>query len=439
MSPYRHAYQIYEIHVALPISRRFIMEPVLESCAGMDVHEKKVDVCIAHGPLGKSPKFEIRTFSTMTSDLEELTIWLKKYNVKTVGMESTGVYWKPIFNVMEGEFTIVLANAQRLKAIPRKKTDIMDCKRIAKLLRYGLLPNSFIPPREIRELRDLNRTRRKLVGMMTSEKNRLTKVLESSNIKLSSVVSKISGVSSMAMIRSLLEKDRLSKEEISQLAKGSLKKKVALLEKALNGKVTDHHRFLLKMHLENLDHLARQIEKIDEEIERKMIPFQKEAKLIQTIPGISKVSASAILAEIGTDMSQFPDEAHLSSWAGVCPGNNESAGKKKSGKTQKGNSFLKGTLAEAAWAASKTKRTSYSAFYHNIVRRRGKKRALVALAHRMLADIYHVLKTGEPYQDTGAEAANERATKRREQSMIRSLEKAGYSIVKTSIAEIAVA
>ena len=415
------------------------MEPVLESCAGMDVHEKKVDVCIAHGSLDKSPKFEIRTFSTMTSDLEELTIWLKKYNVKTVGMESTGVYWKPIFNVMEGEFTIVLANAQRLKAIPRKKTDIMDCKRIAKLLRYGLLPNSFIPPREIRELRDLNRTRRKLVGMMTSEKNRLTKVLESANIKLSSVVSKISGVSSMAMIRSLLEKDRLSKEEISQLAKGSLKKKVALLEKALNGKVTDHHRFLLKMHLENLDHLARQIEKIDEEIERKMIPFQKETKLIQTIPGISKVSASAILAEIGTDMSQFPDEAHLSSWAGVCPGNNESAGKKKSGKTQKGNSFLKGTLAEAAWAASKTKGSSYSAFYHNIVRRRGKKRALVALAHRMLTDIYHVLKTGEPYQDTSAEAANERATKRREQSMIRSLEKAGYSVVKTSVAEIAVA
>jgi len=213
------------------------MEPVLDSCAGMDVHEKKVDVCIAHGPLEKSPKFEIRTFSTMTSDLEDLKSWLKKYNVTTIGMESTGVYWKPIFNIMEGEFTIVLANAQRLKAIPRKKTDIMDCKRIAKLLRYGLLPNSFIPPREIRELRDLNRTRRKLVGMMTSEKNRLTKVLESSNIKLSSVVSKISGVSSMAMIRSLLEKDKLSKEGISKLAKGSLKKKVDLLEKALDGKI----------------------------------------------------------------------------------------------------------------------------------------------------------------------------------------------------------
>ncbi len=410
------------------------MEPVLTNCAGMDVHEKKVDVCIAHGPFDKPPKFEVRTFSTMTSDLEELKAWLKEYGVTTIGMESTGIYWKPIFNVMEDDFTIVLANAQRLKAIPRKKTDIIDCKRIANLLRYGLLPNSFIPPREIRELRDLNRTRRKLVGMMTSEKNRLTKVLESANIKLSSVVTKIYGVSSLAMIRSLLEKDKLSREEISQLAKGSLKNKVDLLEKALNGKLTDHHRFLLKMHLENIDYLAMQIQKIDGEIERKMVPFQKESSLIQTIPGISEVNASAILAEIGTDMSQFPDEAHLSSWAGVCPGNNESAGKKKSGKTQKGNSFLKGTLTEAAWAASKTKDSSYSAFYYNILRRRGKNRALVALAHRMLIDIYYVLKTEEPYQDVGAEAIHQRATERRERSMIRSLEKAGYSVVKAKAA-----
>jgi len=209
------------------------MEPVLDSCAGMDVHEKKVDVCIAHGPLEKSPKFEIRTFSTMTSDLEDLKSWLKKYNVTTIGMESTGVYWKPIFNIMEGEFTIVLANAQRLKAIPRKKTDIMDCKRIAKLLRYGLLPNSFIPPREIRELRDLNRTRRKLVGMMTSEKNRLTKVLESSNIKLSSVVSKISGVSSMAMIRSLLERIGFPKRKSLSWLKAHSRRKLICWRKPL--------------------------------------------------------------------------------------------------------------------------------------------------------------------------------------------------------------
>jgi transposase len=236
------------------------------------------------------------------------------------------------------------------------------------------------------------------------------------------------------MIRSLLEKDKLSREEISLMAKGKLKKKVDLLEKALNGKITDHHRFLLAMHLENIDHLAKQIKKMDEEIERKMVPFQKESKLIQTIPGISDVNASAILAEIGVDMSQFPDEAHLSSWAGVCPGNNESAGKKKSSKTQKGNSFLKGALTESAWAASKTKASSYSAIYHNIVRRRGKKRALIALAHRMLIDIYYVLKTGEPYQEIGAKAVYERTSKRREQSMIRSLERAGYSVAKAATA-----
>jgi transposase len=218
------------------------------------------------------------------------------------------------------------------------------------------------------------------------------------------------------------------------MAKGKLKKKVDLLEKALNGKLTDHHRFLLGMHLENIDHLARQIKKIDEEIQRKMIPFQKESKLIQTIPGISEVNASAILAEIGVNMSQFPDEAHLSSWAGVCPGNNESAGKKKSGKTQKGNSFLKGALTESAWAASKTKGTSYSAYYHSLVGRRGKKRALVALAHRILIDIYRILMTGEPYQDIGAKEVCERATKRRMKSMIRSLEKAGYSIVVATTA-----
>ena len=206
------------------------------------------------------------------------------------------------------------------------------------------------------------------------------------------------------------------------------------MEKALNGKLTDHHRFLLGMHLENIDHLAKQIKNIDEEIQRKMVPFQKESKLIQTIPGISEVNASAILAEIGADMSQFPDEAHLSSWAGVCPGNNESAGKKKSGKTQKGNSFLKGTLTEAAWAASKTKKTSYNAFYHNLVRRKGKKKTLVALAHRMLIDIYFVLKTGEAYQDLGAEAIHERTSRRKERSMIRSLEKAGYSVIKAATA-----
>ncbi len=410
------------------------MEPILISCAGMDVHEKKVDVCIAHGPLDKPPVFEIRTFSTMTSDLEALKSWLKEHGVTAIAMESTGVYWKPIFNIMEDELEVVLANPQHIKALRMNKTDIKDCKRIANLLRHGLVPRSFIPPREIRELRDLNRTRRKLVGIMVSEKNRVVKVLEDANIKLSSVVTRIYGVSSLNMIRALLEKDKLSREEISELAKGKLKKKVDVLEKALDGRLTDHHRFLLRMHLENIQYHAGQIKKLDEEIQQKMVPFQKEAKLIQTLPGISEVSASAILAEIGADMSQFPDEAHLSSWAGVCPGNSESAGKRKSGKTRKGNSFLKGALTEAAWAASRTKGSAYYTFYNNLAKRIGKKKALVAVAHRMLIDIYHVLKTGEPYQDVGAKVADERAIQRRERSMIRSLEKAGYSVTRAATA-----
>ena len=410
------------------------MEPILISCAGMDVHEKKVDVCIAHGPLDKPPIFEIRTFSTMTSDLEVLKLWLKKYEVTTIAMESTGIYWKPIFNILEDEFDVVLANPQHIKALRMNKTDIKDCKRIANLLRHGLIPRSFIPPREIRELRELNRTRRKLVGIMASEKNRVVKILEDANIKLSSVVTKIYGVSSLSMIHALLEKDKLSRDEICEMAKGKLKKKVDLLEKALDGKLTDHHRFLLRMHLENIQYLAGQIKKLDDEIKQKMVPFHQESKLIQTLPGINEVSASAILAEVGIDMSQFPDESHLCSWAGVCPGNNESAGKRKSGRTKKGNSFLKGTLTEVAWAASRTKSSAYHAIYNNLAKRIGKRKALVAVAHRMLIDIYRVLKMGEPYHEIGAEAAHERAVERREQSMIRLLERAGYSVSRAAIA-----
>jgi transposase len=269
---------------------------------------------------------------------------------------------------------------------------------------------------------------------MASEKNRVVKVLEDANIKLSSVVTKIYGVSSLSMIHALLEKDKLSRDEICEMAKGKLKKKVDLLEKALDGRLSGHHRFLLSMHLENIQYLAGQIKKLDNEIRQKMVPFHEESKLIQTLPGISEVSASAILAEVGIDMFQFPDEAHLCSWAGVCPGNNESAGKRKSGKTRKGNSFLKGALTEVAWAASRTKGSAYNAIYHNLAKRIGKKKALVAVAHRMLSDIYRILKTREPYQETGAEAVNERAVERRERSMIRLLERAGYSVTRAATA-----
>ncbi len=408
------------------------MEPMLESCCGIDVHKSMIKVSIARGPLDKPAKFFTRTFSTMTSDLLKLKDWLRENEVEAVAMESTGVYWKPIFNILEDEFQIVLANPQYLKKVPGKKSDVKDCEWIASLLRCGLIPASFIPPRQIRELRELNRTRRKLVGMMASEKNRIQKVLEDANIKLASVVSKIDGVSSMDMIQALLNKDKLSKEEIAGMARGRLKNKVDQLVEALNGRMTNHHRFLLRLHLNNIAFLADQIEEIDGQIQKCMIPFRKEETLIQTIPGINKTSASAIISEIGTNMSQFPTEAHLASWAGMSPGNNESAGVKKSGKIRKGDRYLKAILTEVAWAASRTKGSAFSAIYNNIAKRRGKKRALIAVGHRILIAVYRALKTGQPFVDEGAEAVHQRNSKARRQSAIRFLEQSGYVVTKAS-------
>ena len=408
------------------------MQPILESCCGLDVHKSMVMACIAHGALDKPPKFEIRRFSTMTSDLRELKKWLEEHKVTAVAMESTGIYWKPIFNILEDGFDVVLANAQHIKNVPGRKTDIKDCQWIARLFRNGLISGSFIPPRDIRELRDLTRTRRKLVEEMASEKNRVQKVLEDANIKLSSVVSKVFGVSSMSMIVLLLEKDELSAEEISKLAKGKLKKKVDLLVKALEGNVTDHHRFLLKQHLAHVDFLAKQIETFDDAIRKKLSPYETQFNDIQSVTGVKDISAASVIAEIGVNMSKFPDEAHLSSWAAICPGNNESAGKKKSGKTRRGNNYLKATLTESAWAASRTKGAALNAVYHIIARRRGKKRALVAVGHRILIEIYRVLKTGKPYQDVGEDIVNERRSKKREQAMIRDLERRGYAVSKVT-------
>jgi transposase len=267
---------------------------------------------------------------------------------------------------------------------------------------------------------------------MASEKNRLQKVLEDANIKLTSVVSKVDGKSSMNMIQALLTKDNLSREEIKTMVHGKLRNKTDQLVEALNGKLTDHHRFLLKHHLENIAFMAEQIQELDEEIAKRMIPFQKESHLIQTIPGISTTTASAIIAEIGVDMSKFPDAAHISSWAGICPGNNESAAVKKSGKIRKGDKFLKATMTEASWSASKRKGSAYSAIYNNIAKRRGKKRALVALAHQMLMDVYRVLKTGESYVDEGAEAVFQRNSASRQKSAIRFLEQSGYTVTKAA-------
>ena len=389
--------------------------------------------CILTGDFNEQPRKEIRDFGTMTKEILTMADWFLENEVYDVAMESTGVYWKPIFNILESKgIHVVLSNARDIKNLPGRKTDIKDAQWIAELFRNGLISASFIPPKEIRELRDLNRTRRKLVEEKTRIKNRIEKVLQDSNIKLSSVVSNVFGVSGRALISSLPHKTHFSEDEIKKMVKGQLKNKVNQIGDALEGKLTETSKFLLNQHLKHLDFLEICIAEIDMKIGENMTEFHNESELVQTIPGISNIASSAIIAEIGTDMSRFPDEQHLSSWAAICPGNHESAGKKKSGKTRRGNNYLKGILTECAWVASRMKDTEFSAFYHRLVRKKGKKRALIALAHKMLVETYRVLNSGQSYAEKGREiiAQNE---KRKEEYLIRKLERMGYAIQKVEI------
>ena len=359
--------------------------------------------------------------------------WLKTNEVHDVAMESTGVYWQPIYNILEREgFNVVLANAQHIKNVPGRKTDIKDAQWIAELFSNGLISGSFIPPQLIRELRTLTRSRRKLVEEKTRVKNRTEKILQAGNIKLSTVVSNVFGVSGRAMISALPENERLSKDEIGKMAKGQLKNKIDELYLALEGRLTETSMFLLKQELNHLEFLEHHIEDFDSEIDRKMTSLSKESEVTQSLPGIKSTAASAIISEIGVDMERFPTEKHLASWAGICPGNNESAGKKKHGRTRRGNNYLKGILTECAWAASRTKNTAFSAFYHRLVRKKGKNRALVALAHKMLIEVYRVLKSGEPYIERGSEI-NVKYNRKTEEYLVQKLVRMGYTVQKVSV------
>lgn len=306
----------------------FILEAIVERCCGLDVHRDTVVACLLVGTLNEQPRKEIRTFSTMSKGLLELLSWLQEAECTHVAMESTGVYWKPVYHVLEGSFELKLANAQRIKNVPGRKTDISDAEWLAKLLRSGLIEGSFVPPQEIRELRELTRYRKKLVGNATAEKNRIQKLLESCGMKLSSVISDVFGASGRSLLDKLMNKGYLDEETIRSLVKGHIKKKVPQLVDALQGKLSSHQRFLLKQSWEHLMYLERSLEQIDEAIDQHLQPYRVEMDLLQTIPGIDQTAASAVLAEIGADMLQFHSERHLASWAGLSPGNNESAGKK---------------------------------------------------------------------------------------------------------------
>ena len=382
------------------------METLHRCCAGLDVHKKTVVACVRTvGPDGKADTLT-RTFGTMTADLLALADWLEARGVRQVAMESTGVYWKPIFHLLEGRFEIMVVNARHIKNVPGRKTDVKDAEWIAELLQHGLLRPSFIPPPPIRELRDLTRQRTQLVRDRATVVNRVQKVLEDANIKLASVATDVMGVSGRAMIRELIA-GKTAADDLAELARARLRKKIPQLRQALDGRVTEHHRFQLRMLLEQIEHLEGWIATLGSRIEALMRPFSDAAQRLAMIPGVGPQAAEVIVAEIGIDMTKFPTAGHLASWAGLCPGNDQSAGKRRSGKTTKGSQWLRTTLVQVAWAASHTKETIFAAAYRRWAKRLGKKKALVAVAHKILVVAYELLKDRKDYQEkwTSAKAA----------------------------------
>jgi transposase len=403
------------------------MEIVHKTCAGLDVHKKTVVAAIiVPGEQGGLRK-EVRTFGSMTSDLLALSDWLMACEVSHVAMESTGEYWKPVFNILENNFEVLLVNAQHIKVVPGRKTDIKDSEWIAELLRHGLLRASFVPPLGQRELRDLTRARSTFVRTRATLVNRVHKVLEGANIKLGSVASDVMGVSGRAMLAALVE-GQSSPVEMAELARGRLRDKRELLAKALEGRVQAHHRFVLSELLTQIDNLDDTIERFNQQIETYCRPFEEAVSLLDTIPGVGRETAEVIVSEIGTDMSRFPTAKHLASWAGVAPGNNESAGKRRSGKTTPGNKVLGAALNQAAHAAACTKNTYLSAQYRRLAARRGKKKAIVALEHTILVMAYHMIKRNEPYHELGGNYFDNRRPEVTAKRLVKRLEQLGFSV-----------
>jgi transposase len=403
------------------------MQIAYERCCGIDVHKETVVACVmmpgAEGQLVKAT----RTFKTLTGELKALAAWLTESGVTHVAMESTGVYWKPVYNLLDGHFEVLVVNAEHLKKVAGRKTDVADAEWIAELLRHGLLKGSFIPSTQQRAWRDLTRYRTSLTDERSREVNRVQKVLEDANIKLSSVASNVVGVSGRAMLEQLIQ-GQTDPATLAELAKGRLREKRELLEQALAGTFQAHHRFMLIQHLSHIDFLDEQIAKLDAELDAQMRPFQAELARWDQIPGINRRIAQVILAEVGTDLKQFEDAAHLAAWAGMCPGNNESGGKRKSGRTRKGSTWLRRALVEAAHGAAHTKDKYFKNLYHRLAGRRGKKRAIVAVGHSLLVTGYYLITRGQDYQDLGPNYFDERNKEMVKRQALKRLEKLGFQV-----------
>ena len=396
-------------------------------CAGLDVHKKTVVAAtIVPGEQGELRK-EVRTFATMTADLLALSDWLMSFGITHVAMESTGEYWKPIHNILEENFEVLLVNARHIKQVPGRKTDVMDAEWIADLLRHGLLRGSFIPPVGQRELRELTRHRTNFVRERATLVNRVQKTLESANIKLASVASNVMGVSGRAMLEAIVT-GTANATEMAGLAKGRLREKREQLDKALEGRVKPHHRFVLSELLCQVDNLDETIARFDAEIEKYCRPFEEAVELLDTIPGVAQRIAEVIVSEIGSDMSCFPTANHLAAWAGVAPGNNESAGKRYSGTTRHGDRALTVALVQAAHAAARSRNTYLSAQYHRLAGRRGKKRAIVAVAHSILVISYHIIQRKEPYRDLGGDYFDKQRPEATAKRLLKRLQHLGYDI-----------
>ena len=409
------------------------MEVVYERCCGLDVHKETVVACVVVPGAGKRPHKEIRTFNTMTADLLELADWLTTQGVTHVALESTGVYWKAPWNVLESSFTLLLVNAQHIKQVPGRKTDVRDCEWIADLLRHGLLKASFVPDLPQRELRELTRYRTALLQERAAEVNRLQKTLEGGNIKLASVASDVLGKSGRQILEALVIGGGQA-VELAQLAKGRMREKIPQLERALAGTFRPHQQFLVARHLAFIDAIDETVAQVSAEIADRLRPVEADVQLLDAITGIGRRTAEVWVAEVGTDMERFPTHGHLASWAGMCPGNNESAGKRKSGKTRKGNANLRTALVEAAQAAARKKDSYLSAQYRRLAARRGKKKAIIALGHSLLIIAYHVLKRRVDFQDLGPTYFDERDRTNVERRLVQRLERLGYKVVLESTA-----
>jgi|SRR5271157_1173708 len=412
------------------------METWVKCGCGLDVHQATVVACLLAVQNDGKVQKQMRTFATTTRELLSLSDWLLLEGCTHVAMESTGIHWKPIYAILEGGLQIVVANAQHVKKVPGRKTDVKDAEWIADLLCHGLLRSSFVPPKPVRELRDLTRYRRKLVESRSAERNRLLKLLESANIKLASVAADVFGVSGQLMLRALIE-GKATPQEMAELAKRRLRSKIPQLALALEGKLEEHHRFLLQLQLDRLEAVEKDLTTLEQRIQEKLKPYATQLALLQEIPGVDWTLAAVIIAELGVDMSVFQSVSQLASWAGVCPGNNESAGKRKSSRIPKGNVYLKTALVEAANSAARAKGTYLRDKFYRLKARRGYKRAAVAVAHKILVSIYHMLSQNVPYNDLGDLYLDKLNKQHLTRNLVHRLERLGYTVALTPQQEAA--